>query len=83
MLVVRPKDRIAVAGSSVELYCIPRSNASIQWLKDGVQIEGVTAIGVLQIQEATVDDTGNYTCIASNDHTSDLASATITVIGMK
>lgn len=81
MLVVRPKDRIVVAGSSVELYCIPRSNASIQWFKDGVRIEGVTVIGVLQIHEATVDDTANYTCTASNDHTSDVASATITVIG--
>lgn len=79
MLVVRPEDRSVVAGSSVELYCIPRSNATIQWFKDGVWIDGGQ---VLQIGEATVDATGNYTCIASNDHTSDCASATITVIGV-
>ena len=88
-LAVVPQDKVIIAGSSVEFYCIPESNApvNIQWFKDGHWVdESVTVVRdgqVLEIEGASNSASGNYTCSTSDGLASVNASATLLVVGMK
>lgn len=70
------RDRTALAGGKVRFACLViGSDPNIQWLKDdkpiayGKHVKSLTAEGMttLDIDKISVDMTGEYKCVASND----------------
>ena len=72
-----PLDRRFQLGNAIQLLCKPPEGIPephVHWEKDGVAIDHesdlrylVTYEGSLIIHQATFSDTGNYTCVASNE----------------
>jgi len=80
----------ATAGSRALLRCdadgLPKPE--VTWLKDGTKIETSSSLytmhrtGSLQMTAVTVDDSGQYECIATNDAGTARRQITLTVQGI-
>lgn len=92
--VMKPKDRVVVEGGSVVLYCGTNGRdenekrPTILWLKDGVTLDlnleddriSLVGEGSLKINEIEEDDSGLYTCRATNSIESIDASSIVSVL---
>lgn len=75
-----PHSQIVAFGKQVELRCHPPSRSKpsahvSHWLKNGRKIDPLTqnnfiqsAAGHLLLLQARTEDSGNYTCVASNGY---------------
>jgi hypothetical protein len=71
-------------GSPVNITCQAKGNPtpSVMIFKDGLSINGGTGKTVRKIGRATMEDMGEYFCVASNDeHTASKRSLKLTVKG--
>jgi hypothetical protein len=92
---IPPEDQAVLVGSLIRFACTASGNPlpRITWLKGGTPLKNTTKQtidgGGLTVLSTSVDDTGSYTCLASNTVTNktdtiDLsvrASAQLTVLG--
>ena len=95
IITVRPEDKIADEGTRVDLRCEAKADSSLdlryKWKRDDAnithnnKIQLLEGAKVLTIASITVNETGNYTCVAYTDPESseDQASAVIIVEGNK
>lgn len=82
-----PEDNVVLVGGTVYFNCLARANPDdivYTWEKNNQTIINGTRIsmftnGTLSIINATLQDTANYSCIASNSLNMSKASATLTV----
>lgn len=86
-----PKAAITIsAGHNITLECQAKGNPPPEffWLKDGVVIEDIEAMDIafeansqhLRLKNVTVDHTGRYTCLASNEAGTNGKDISLTVI---
>ena len=77
-------------GDSVRFSCgLTRGSGTFTWIKDGTVISrtdrfkilGDEETSVLAIRAATLNDAGNYTCIAKNAFAEDRTTAKLLVQG--
>lgn len=73
---------VTTDGDAVLLYCSAVANptASITWLFNSVEVDGVLTNGSLLLSPVQVTDEGNYTCRASNSIGSDEAVVFLSVL---
>ena len=90
-----PADQTVVAGSPANFACTASGNPHprVTWLKGGIPLSNTDKRtingGLLAVLSTSVDDTGSYTCLASNTVTnmtetidfSASATAQLTVLG--
>lgn len=90
-----PKSKVVVAGTEISFFCNATTDVSevsrlkIRWLKNGHEInyfkEGRISKDMrdssLHITMATPEDSGSYTCVASNGIDEDQSTAQLTVRG--
>ena len=70
----------------MSLYCIAESNStiSVRWSKDGAAVARAVIRGygqVLEIESATPNAAGNYTCTVSSGFLSINSTASVSVVG--
>ena len=95
---MRPEDKIVDKGTRVDLRCEAKADSSLEpelrylWKRDNViitynnKIQWLEGAKVLRIASITVDEAGNYTCVAYTldpKRSEDQASAVIIVQGNK
>ena len=95
-ITVRPEDKIVDEGSRVDLRCEAKADSSLEpelrylWKKDNAvithnnKIQLLEGAKVLTIASITVNEAGNYTCVAYTPdpkRSEDQASATIDIRG--
>ena len=94
IITMRPEDKIVDEGSRVDLRCEAKADSSLElrylWKRDNVvitynkNIQWLEGAKVLTIASITVDEAGNYTCVAYTPgpkRSEDQASATIDIRG--
>ena len=94
IITVRPEDKIVDEGSRVDLRCEAKADPSLElrykWKRDDAnitynnKIQLLEGAKVLRIASITVDEAGNYTCVAYTPdpkRSEDQASATIDIKG--
>jgi len=96
IITVRPEDKKVDEGTRVDLRCEAKADASLEpelrylWKRDNVvithnnKIQLLEGAKVLTIASITVDEAGNYTCVAYTPdpkRSEDQASATIDIRG--
>lgn len=84
--------KLVVKGSSVKLECKATGTPEIsfKWFKNEIEITqkekykmAVTnSVASLEFVNCSVDDSGNYVCVASSDAGSDHSGSTVTVKGV-
>ena len=69
----QPKDQIVLVGQLASISCFARANPSdisYSWEKDGKVLTNSSRVTVLDhvllIDNVTLEDTGNYTCVPKN-----------------
>ncbi|XP_043912305.1 myopalladin isoform X5 [Protopterus annectens] len=92
VFIQRLKSREVLAGSKVQLDCIVEGNPApdVRWYCEGKELENSPDIQIitsgqkhsLVIAEAFEEDTGRYSCFASNLYGSDSTSAEIYIEGV-
>ena len=95
IITVRPEDKIVDERSRVDLRCEAKADSSLalryKWKRDDAnitynnKIQLLEGAKVLRIASITVDEAGNYTCVAytPDPKSEDQASAVIIVTGNK
>ena len=84
-IVVPPANQTIQVGGSVTFLCVATGlpNPSIAWLRESTLLESNSRIipsgNLLQISDAVVDDTNDYTCRATNPAGTDEESARLIV----
>lgn len=95
VIVDRPESQVVLAGTQVSFNCSATTDPSalndlkIEWKKDGetLDLDGKDNWSLLDggqrliIKRIEVDDSGHYTCNASNGLDSDTVTAVLTVKG--
>ncbi|CAB1328711.1 unnamed protein product [Coregonus sp. 'balchen'] len=81
--------KLVVKGSAVKLECKATGTPEIsfKWFKNEIEITQnekykmvvINSVASLEIVNCSVDDSGNYVCVASSDAGSDHSSSTVTV----
>ncbi|XP_041700619.1 titin-like [Coregonus clupeaformis] len=84
--------KLVVKGSAVKLECKATGTPEIsfKWFKNEIEITQnekykmvvINSVASLEIVNCSVDDSGNYVCVASSDAGSDHSSSTVTVKGV-
>ena len=76
-----PLDVVYDEGDNVTFTCssLGGPNNTLQWLKDGVELNGSTSENLTLVNITVIDDGGVYTCVASNAAGSDNASVSLNI----
>ena len=91
MIIIPPHNISQLEGYSVTLNCIATAEPhhTVQWFYIDTELPNNTAKysillsnGSLIVFDVKLNDTGRYTCIASNVHGNDSASAYLEIQGM-
>lgn len=83
--------KLVTSGDSARLECKVNGSPviSFKWFKDEMEISAgakyavtiTDVVTALEVVDCTVEDSGNYVCVASSDAGSDRCSSTVTVKG--
>ena len=83
-----PKSRTILEGESLDLDCEVVVDAGLKnsivmsWYKDGAQVSSVRDISSgLSILDATLSDTGNFSCLVENELEREIRNASLVVLG--